>query len=469
MTNSKHNNFTYRMATVQGDTHTPVSLFKKLKGKKKFLLESSKKHAANGRYSYLGVNPSSEIKSFGTKILYKDLKTGEIAVHAGRIIDFLKREIQGPQIESIPFPFYGGAIGFFSYDVIRQYEEIGEVPKDEIAMPDSHFMVCSELFVFDHISQTIHLIALGDETAEILEGKLSSMKQMLNEESTGTVDEAPVLDFQPTVSKQEFMQRVETIKESIIKGDIFQAVLSQRFISDIEGDPFEIYRKLRIANPSPYMYYLDFEDYQVVGSSPESMVRGVGRDVYLNPIAGTMPRGKTDEEDAIFEQTLLADEKERAEHMMLVDLGRNDLGRVSKIGSIRITSSMIVERYQFVMHLVSEIAGTLRDDLSPLDALAVSLPAGTVSGAPKIESMKLINRLEQKKRGLYSGAVGYVGFNGNLDMALAIRTMIVKDDKAYIQAGAGIVYDSKPEKEYQETLNKAKSLMGALKNDFVNR
>lgn len=459
-----------RTESLEGDTHTPVSLFQKLKGKKKFLLESSNKHQGDGRFSYLGSSPAFEIISSANNITLIDVQTNEIKKDQGRILDFLKNEVLTEVDGGLPFPFFGGAIGYFGYDVIRQYEEIGEVPQDELEMPEAHFMVFREVIVFDHALQKIHLVVL-DESKARLAGRLDSMKKLLLEESTVSEQEKTILNFKPSITKPRFEEMVKEAKESIIAGKIFQIVLSQRFTSRFEGSPFEVYRRLRVKNPSPYMFYLDFEDYAVLGSSPESMMKVRGRKVTLNPIAGTRPRGSSEEEDHLLEKTLLSDEKEIAEHQMLVDLGRNDLGRVSKIGSIDITASMLIERYQYVMHLVSEVSGDLADGISGLDALAVCLPAGTVSGAPKIEAMKIINRLENVKRGLYSGAIGYISFNGNLDMALAIRTMIIKDKTAYVQAGAGIVYDSIPEKEYEETINKAKSLMEEMEeaeDDFVN-
>jgi anthranilate synthase component 1 len=265
--------------------------------------------------------------------------------------------------------------------------------------------------------------------------------------------------FEPETSKEEFMRNVEIAKEHIVNGDIFQVVPSQRMKSGFTGNPLSLYRKHRSTNPTPYMYYIDFESYTVIGSSPESLIKTRGKQVITNPIAGTRKRGKTSEEDVNNEKDLQADEKEQAEHKMLVDLGRNDLGKVSKFGTVKVDKYKEVERFRHVMHLVSEVSGDLRDDKTPLDALAACIPAGTVSGAPKIRAMEIINHLENSKRGLYSGAIGYLSANGNMDFALAIRTMILKDGMAYIQAGAGIVYDSNPEMEYEETINKLRSFL----------
>ena len=267
------------------------------------------------------------------------------------------------------------------------------------------------------------------------------------------------IQFAPTVEKQQFVQMVECAKEHIRSGDIFQVVLSQTFEATFNEDPFVLYRKLRTTNPSPYMYYLDFGSYTILGTSPESLVKVHDGVVTTNPIAGTKPRGKTEAEDEQTANKLLQDEKELAEHKMLVDLGRNDVGRVAQIGSVEVSKYMQIEKYKYVMHIVSEVTGRLREDAHLVDVLASSLPAGTVSGAPKIRAMQIIHTLEQRKRGVYAGAIGYLSTTGNMDLALAIRTMVIKDQKAYVQAGAGIVYDSVPELEYEETLNKAKALL----------
>ena len=375
------------------------------------------------------------------------------------VVEFLKRELLVEvEAEGVELPpFNGGAMGYLGYDVIRLYENIGSVPQDELDMPDAHFLFFKQLIVFDHLLQKIHLLT-GEEDYE---ASFAKMKQMIAEPSVST-DEISTesLQFSSNFSQTEFENMVIEAKEAIVAGEVFQIVLSQRFQSAFHGKPFDAYRRLRLANPSPYMFYLEFgEDYTVLGSSPESLISVSGKDVNVNPIAGTRPRGKTVEEDKDFEASLLIDEKELAEHRMLVDLGRNDLGRVCEIGSIQLTEAMKIERYQHVMHLASKIKGKLREGFTSLDALTVCLPAGTVSGAPKIRAMELINKLENSKRGVYAGSIGYISYGGDLDMALAIRTMIIKDHKAYVQAGAGIVYDSNPTKEYEETQNKARALM----------
>jgi anthranilate synthase component I len=325
--------------------------------------------------------------------------------------------------------------------------------------------------VFDHLEQKIYLVGtplLAQTTTEELEREISSLKN----EILTKLDYVPVstVEFSPFTSevvKAEFIKKVEKAKEHILYGDIFQVVLSQRLKAKYKGNPFEFYRKLRIQNPSPYMYFIDFGMSVIAGTSPESLIKVHGDKVITNPIAGTKPRGKSIEQDLEIEKALVQDEKELAEHKMLVDLGRNDLGKICEFGSVRLEKYLQVERYKYVMHLVSEVSGKLKNSQTALDALIACLPAGTVSGAPKIRAMEIINDLEESKRGVYGGAVGYISANGNIDFALAIRTMLLKDGFAYIQAGAGIVHDSIPEQEYQETLNKLKAFLEE-RHDLTN-
>ncbi|WP_245979941.1 anthranilate synthase component I [Peribacillus asahii] len=448
----------FKGKTIEGDIHTPIAIFQKLQGEKKFLLESSHSHQDNGRYSYIGTDPYLEVKSIENKVVVTDHETGVTSEEQIKVVEFLKREllveVEADGVE-LP-PFNGGAMGYIGYDVIRQYENIGYVPEDELGMPDAHFLFFKQLIVFDHLLQKIHLLT-GEENYE---ASLANMKKMILEPNVPSEELlAEPLQFSSNFSQAEFEQLIVDAKEAIVAGEVFQIVLSQRFQAPFNGKPFDAYRRLRLANPSPYMFYLEFGDYTVLGSSPESLISVSEKTVNVNPIAGTRPRGKTLEEDKGLEESLLIDEKELAEHRMLVDLGRNDLGRVCEIGSIHLTEEMKIERYQHVMHLASKITGELRDGFTSLDALTVCLPAGTVSGAPKIRAMELINKLENTKRGVYAGSIGYISYGGNLDMALAIRTMIIKNQKAYVQAGAGIVYDSNPTKEYEETQNKARALM----------
>ena len=339
---------------------------------------------------------------------------------------------------------------------------------DPLNIPEVHLLLYREFTVYDHLRQKLSFVYVcrEDDSAsyeEVYERLQVYKEEVLKGEEAEVNEIQSILSFTSSITEKEFCEMVETAKEYIRAGDIFQVVLSQRLQSECKGDPFALYRKLRIANPSPYMFYIDFQDYVVLGSSPESLLSVREDKVMTNPIAGTRPRGKTKQEDEEIEKELLGNEKERAEHMMLVDLGRNDIGRVSEIGSVTIDKYMKVEKYSHVMHIVSEVYGTLRKQMSGFDALAYCLPAGTVSGAPKIRAMEIINTLEHEKRNVYAGAVGYISFSGNLDMALAIRTMVVKDEKAYVQAGAGIVYDSDPVAEYEETLNKARALLEVMK------
>ncbi|EEL51687.1 anthranilate synthase component I [Bacillus cereus] len=449
----------------EGDSVTPIALYRQLKGEKKFLLESSQLHQDKGRYSYLGCNPYREVKSIGPVV--------EITINGStkqieeNVLQALKKVLAPSEVES-PFPFCGGAVGYIGYDVIRQYEDIGEELFDPINIPEVHVLLYREFIVYDHLRQKLSFVYVCREedtdSFEEVHERLQAYKQnVLNGEEEKVTEIQSSLSFTSSITEEKFCEMVEKAKEYIRAGDIFQVVLSQRLQSEFIGNPFALYRKLRIANPSPYMFYIDFQDYVVLGSSPESLLSVRDDKVMTNPIAGTRPRGKTKAEDEEIAKELLANEKERAEHMMLVDLGRNDIGRVSEVGSVELDKYMKVEKYSHVMHIVSEVSGILRKQTDCFDALAYCLPAGTVSGAPKIRAMEIINGLETEKRNVYAGAVGYIAFSGNLDMALAIRTMVVKDEKAYVQAGAGIVYDSNPTSEYEETLNKARALLEVMK------
>lgn len=448
----------FRVKTIEGDIHTPIGIFQKLKGTKRFLLESSHSHQDQGRYSYIGTNPYLEVTSIGDKVYVVDHEMNLEREEPLGVIEFLKREllVEIEETDTELPPFSGGAMGYFGYDLIRQYENIGPVPSDELQMPDTHFLFFKQLIVFDHLLQKIHLIT-GEED---FEKSFTKMEKMIAEPiMPSSIVMAEELNFTSNFTQEQFENMIIQAKEAIVAGEVFQIVLSQRFQSSFKGEPFDAYRRLRLANPSPYMFYLEFGDYTVLGSSPESLISVKNQIVSVNPIAGTRPRGRTSEEDKGLEESLLMDEKELAEHRMLVDLGRNDLGRVCEIGSIELTEEMKIERYQHVMHIASKIKGKLREGFTSLDALTACLPAGTVSGAPKIRAMELINQFENCKRGVYAGSIGYIAYGGNLDMALAIRTMIIRNQKAYVQAGAGIVYDSDPTKEYEETRNKAKALM----------
>lgn len=448
---------------LQGDTLTPISIFRKMKGKK-FLFESSLKHEHSGRYSFIAAEPLLELKGFTGKTIL--ISKEEETILTEKPLEVLKELI--PIERNLDFkniPFIGGAVGFVGYDAIRDYEDIGKPLTDVLHIPDIHFMIFEEIIVYDHLKQKVYIAGLPlleYNTDESLKAKILARKESIQKRIDDPFEESAVIStYEAFETRDSFIEKIERAKEHIVEGDIFQVVLSQRMKAEMEGNPFSFYRKLRIQNPSPYMYYLDFEDYVVAGSSPESLIKVNGDKVYTNPIAGTRPRGKTADEDFMFETDLKQDEKELSEHQMLLDLGRNDLGRVSEFGSVNVETCMKIEKYQHVMHLVSVVSGKIKNPYTPIDALIACLPAGTVSGAPKIRAMELINELEEVKRGVYSGAVGYYSANGNMDFALAIRTMIVKDQTVYIQAGAGIVNDSIPEKEYEETLQKLNAFLEA--------
>ncbi|MDQ1001968.1 anthranilate synthase component 1 [Neobacillus niacini] len=450
----------FYLKELKGDTFTPISILQKISGDKKFLLESSHKYHDSGRYSLIGSDPAFELISHGdsNEILYRNGDKKDIK---GNPLELIKTLL--PKMDDAPFPFIGGAVGYVGYDIIRQFEEIGEEFANGLEMPDVHLMFYEEVIVFDHLEEKITLcgVPLSEEIdKDLLEKRLEQRIEELKQPAFYQ-EENPFqfTGFQSETSKEEFIENVEIAKEHIKAGDIFQVVLSRRMKSSFQGSPLSLYRKHRAHNPTPYMFYIDFAGYTVIGSSPESLIKTRGTQVFSNPIAGTKKRGKTTEEDQLIAKELKSDEKELAEHKMLVDLGRNDLGRVCEFGSVTVDKYMEVENFRHVIHLVSEVSGTLTKEHSSLDALAACLPAGTVSGAPKIRAMEIINKLEKSKRGLYSGAIGYLSANGNMDFALAIRTMILKEGTAYIQAGAGIVHDSNPESEYEETINKLKAFL----------
>lgn len=461
MMETKSQKILFEKIQINGDTLTPISVYNRIQGKKKFLLESSSGHGEKGRYSFIGFEPFKEIVGDKSQTFVYDNQENTNKEEFGNPLEVIKRHIPCQSLD-LPFAFYGGAIGYIGYDTIRQYEDIGELLDDEIEMPDVHVMFYQDVVVFDHKKQTVTIIATnldGKRTKDHLVKQLERIQADVLKHVEEYTEENIKVSFKPSINKQTFMEMVEAAKKHITDGDIFQVVLSQRMIASFDVDPFTFYRRLRLANPSPYMFFIDFEKYIVLGASPESLIKTKGDQLITNPIAGTRPRGDTDAQDQSLAEELLADEKERAEHKMLVDLSRNDIGRVCQVGTITIPKFMTIERYQHVMHIVSEVQGKLNKNFTGIDALVSTLPAGTVSGAPKIRAMQIINRLETKKRGVYAGSVGYINMNGDVDLALAIRTMVIKGKQAYVQAGAGIVYDSDPGSEYQETLNKAKSLL----------
>lgn len=454
----------YVQKDIPGDVVTPISLYHSLDGKKKILFESNDQHEGSGRYSFIAANPVKELISKQQRVSER-LNDGTVIHHEQSAFDVIKQLMPHPPT-AYPFSFYGGAIGYIGYEMAFEQEAIGERLRDDLEMPDLHLLFFDSFIVFDHVTLTLSVVAIDlfheGKTEQLLTDRVDEMINQISHPVLVPTDAVEPLHFESATTEADFCKMVRTGQQHIQNGDIFQIVLSQRFASDFTGNPMSLYRKLRLSNPSPYMYYLQFDDYTILGTSPESLVKVTNRQVTTNPIAGTRKRGHTVEEDAALQKELLADEKELAEHRMLVDLGRNDLGKLCEIGSIQLQKYMLIEKYKYVMHIVSEVTGQLKPTIHPIDVLAATLPAGTVSGAPKIRAMQLINELETHQRGVYAGAVGYLSLSGDLDMALAIRTMVVRRGKAYVQAGAGVVYNSVPKLEYEETLNKAKALLEVL-------
>lgn len=461
--------------TLIGDLETPISAFMKLCPRgPAFLLESAAGGGQVARYSFLGYNPFLVVKGYQERMeLYWSDGQREYS-REGPFVTLRKllQRFGRPFVPDMP-RFCGGAVGYFSYDNVFLLEPIGDYRHDELNLPDTYLQFMENIVVFDHFTHKIHLLVnmpvKQEDNRSFTEqsaGKaLQEMARLLGGPVPKDVTFAKSpLKLQPksNLTKDEFSARVKAAKEYIAAGDIFQVVLSQRFAAPLREDPFIIYRRLRSVNPSPYMFYLRFEDAELVGASPEMLARVDGKTVTTRPIAGTRPRGKTAAEDAALEYELLNDPKERAEHVMLVDLGRNDIGRVAKYGTVKIAGYAGVERFSHVMHLVSEVSGELALGKDALDALTACFPAGTLSGAPKVRAMQIINELETVKRGPYGGAVGYLDFAGNMDTCITIRTAVIKNNTAYVQSGGGIVADSDPDTEYAETMHKAKAMLTAL-------
>ncbi|PKM93248.1 MAG: anthranilate synthase component I [Firmicutes bacterium HGW-Firmicutes-1] len=453
--------------TMIGDTETPITLYQKYVRKGEgFLLES--KEQPKGRYSFLATNPFIVVKAHDNQIAITT--KGKTIIKEGKPLEEVKRIIDGYDIiNETKLPFVGGAVGTVGYDTIKQYEKIPAMNIDSIGTPDVHLMFVKEGIAYDHFNHTIYIVALeedNDQGRELAEERIYEIKMMLKKDIIFDEEdiESEKLVFQSNVSKKTFEDAVNKAKSYIYEGDIFQVVLSQRWSARCETSPFTLYRRLRRLNPSPYMYYFKFDDYDIVGSSPEMLVELMDGKISNCPIAGTRRRGKTEEEDKLLAEDLMGDEKEIAEHIMLVDLGRNDMGKVSKIGTVNVAKYMEVQNYSHVMHIVSLVEGEKRDDQDMFQVLMSFLPAGTLSGAPKIRAMEIIEELEISKRGIYGGAIGYFGFNQTMDMCIAIRTMVIKDNVVHIQAGAGIVADSIAEAEYEETRNKAQALITAINN-----
>src|SRR5579863_8798994 len=463
--------------SVSADLLTPVSAFLTIAEDEPhaFLLESVERGEQIGRYTFLGARPYMRVKAGqGTVEIVRGRRREVVKDNVFQVVKRLLREHEPASVPGLP-PFTAGAVGYFAYDVVRQLEKIGDHAKDDLSLPDAELMFFDRLLAFDHLRHQIHIMAVADVSREsprraydravrdinAIERKLAAgLSPALWRKSAKA--KSSMLKIHSVTRRQDFLRGVERCKQYIAAGDIFQVVLSQRLDFTPEVAPFDLYRALRQVNPSPYLYFLRSNDTHILGSSPEMLVRVTGRKLEYRPIAGTHPRGRDEAADQLLEQQMRTDEKERAEHVMLVDLGRNDLGRVSQYGSVKVKDLMYVERYSHVMHLVSALEGTLRKDLDALDAFAACFPAGTLSGAPKVRAMQIIEELEPTRRGIYGGSVLYADFAGNLDSCIGIRTLLMRGKKAYLQAGAGIVADSDPVSEFQESMNKAQALLRAV-------
>ncbi|MDD5691918.1 MAG: anthranilate synthase component I [Candidatus Omnitrophica bacterium] len=473
---------------INADLDTPVSAFLKIRhGDYSFLLESVEGQEKIARYSFLGTDPSLVFKSRGRQIEIIDCKHGkEKRFETSRTpfdeIKQLMRNFRSVEVAGLP-RFYGGLVGYIGYDTVRFFENIPDKNKDTLKIPDTVLILTDTLLIFDRLNHTIKIChnSILPDNANSLKKKKLYAQAVKNIEAIHNDFNRFVSQRKLTVKPQEpqqvsnlkhaqFVRMVRQAKEYIKKGDIIQVVLSQRFKVRTPKDPFQIYRALRSLNPSPYMYFLKLKDFSIVGSSPEMLVRCENGLVQTRPIAGTRARGKDSDEDERLEKELLNDEKERAEHLMLVDLGRNDLGRISKTGKVKVDDFMRVEKFSHVMHIVSQVSAVLdKKRFDAYDVLKAAFPAGTVTGAPKVRAMEIIDELENLKRSLYAGAIGYFSFSHNMDTCIAIRTIVCKDGFAYVQAGAGIVADSLPEKEYQESVNKAQAMMEAIKGKDTPR
>jgi anthranilate synthase component 1 len=461
----EHNLIPLRHSFID-DCETPVSAFLKLRalapGEPAFLLESADQGQRVGRWSFIGFRPSSVLR----------WSLGDGGDPYALAAEHVSRHVQAPMDEAPPFT--GGAVGFFGYDLVRTVEPLGPPGPDPLGLPDMALMLSDALVVFDHLKHTVTILANADLRSEPdVERAYEAAARTIAEVRcvlAGPVPRAEptragqrtMPEFTSNMQPERFQAIVQRVVEYIYAGDAFQVVPSQRWSAPVPVEAFSIYRGLRAINPSPYMYFLDFGDFQVAGASPEPLLTVTGRHVSTKPIAGTRPRGASPEEDRRIAAELLADDKERAEHVMLVDLGRNDLGRVCEYGSVAVDELMEIESYSHVMHIVSSVSGTLRADVGAMDALRSVLPAGTLSGAPKVRAMQIIDELEPVKRGGYGGAVGYLSYRGDLDTAIHIRTVVVKDGVAHVQAGGGTVADAEPEYEYEESVAKARAAMRAI-------
>lgn len=461
---------------VLADLDTPLSTFKKLANQPyTYLLESVEGGEQWGRYSIIGLPCKTVLKVYAEQIEISE--NGEVVERLSmsdplEFIESFQQRYRVPELEGMP-RFNGGLVGYFGYDCVRYVEKRlqASCPEDVIGTPDILLMVSDEVVVFDNLANKLILICHADpaqtDAYANAQARLDQLVAELRaatpyESSAQSGREVAETEFKSSFGEQAFMESVDRIKEYVLDGDIMQCVISQRMSIPFSNKPLDLYRALRTLNPSPYMYVLNLDDFHVVGSSPEILARVEEGQVSVRPIAGTRKRGATPEEDLAMEQELLADPKEIAEHLMLIDLGRNDVGRVAEIGGVELTDKMVIERYSHVMHIVSNVNGKLKPDVSAMDVLRATLPAGTLSGAPKVRAMEIIDEMESVKRGIYGGAVGYLSWNGNMDTAIAIRTAVIKDDVLHIQAGAGVVADSVPRLEWKETMNKGRAIFSAV-------
>jgi anthranilate synthase component 1 len=460
------------------DALTPVTAFHLLDtGGHACLFESVVGGEKVGRYSFLATEPFLELTAHGNRVTISSAQ-GKQQFDSPDPLDELRRRLGAYQAVHLPElpPFEGGAIGYAGYDVVRYVENLPNAPPDDRGLPDLSFAFYDRMVVFDNVSKALFVIAMarldktGDDARAAYDDACRRVDELTKRLSTPTnlppadipAGGEPQIAWQSNVRQADFEAAVRKCVEYIRAGDVFQVVISQRLALDLACEPFEVYRTLRVVNPSPFMFFVRTPDVTLVGSSPEIMCRVVDRQVTVRPLAGTRRRGASEEEDRRLAEELLADPKERAEHVMLVDLGRNDVGRVAKFGSVKLSDVMVIERYSHVMHITSNVTGTLREGCDAFDALKACLPAGTVSGAPKVRAMQIIDELEPHRRGPYAGAVGYLDYSGNMDTCIALRTLVVQGNRAYVQAGAGIVADSDPTTEYQETLSKARGLLKAI-------
>ena len=473
--------------TVLADTETPLTSYLKLaNGPYSYLLESVQGGEKWGRYSIIGLPAREVLTVRGDQLtICRDGK--QVEQHSSDDpLEYIKQyqeKFRAPEDAALP-QYFGGLAGYFSYDCVRYIERRlrGKAAQDDLATPDILLMLSEETLVFDNLRGKIHLVVNANpelpQAYQVACARLDELHQQLRSAALPQLDELVgaataagktrcEAQFESSYGEAAYKRDVERVKDYIVAGDTMQVVLSQRLSKAFSGEPINLYRALRCLNPSPYMYFLNLEDHSVVGSSPEILARLEGRKMTVRPIAGTRRRGYTEEEDVALEQELVNDPKEIAEHLMLIDLGRNDVGRVAKVGSVKLTEKMLVERFSHVMHITSNVCGELKEGLGAIDVMKASLPAGTLSGAPKIRAMEIIDELEPVKRGIYGGAVGHLSWSGNMDTAIAIRTAVIKNGRVYVQAGAGVVADSQPDLEWKETMNKARAIFSAV--DWVEK